>query len=361
MPILTDIKYSGIRDKIAGLFDKKINAKPTPPRDDPNDSFINHQYNQFATNVLSSGQYRSDRTGVGTISKFGTFTEYDISGGKLPLHLNGRVFTRGIIHELLWFLKGDTNIRYLKENNVDIWDEWIDPKTAVYIDGKLVAGELANIYPKQWVRLEDDKVINITGWNNLDVTIEKNRLVGLGYETKLVCSEEEVFLIAKRYINQIEQVINQIKHDPTSRRIILSAWNVAEIDQMALPPCHMTAQFYVSADQSTIDCIMYQRSADVGLGVRFNIVFYPLLMNMIAHVTGKEVGRFIHVTGDTHIYANQREHMIEMLDREVPVHSKIPRVRFTRKVDSIFDFKYEDFEIYDYEPYPALKPPQVAV
>lgn len=258
------------------------------------------QYKDLIEYVMKNGIDKNDRTGVGTRSIFGYSTRYNLSLG-FPLVTLKKTFFKGLVYELLWFLKGDTNIKYLTDNNVHIWDEWADEN-----------GDLGPIYGKQWVNWESNGKI----------------------------------------INQIDNIINEIKTNPDSRRLIVNAWNVADIDDMALPPCHLLFQFYVV--NGKLSCHLYQRSADLFLGVPFNIASYSLLTHMIAHICNLEVGDFVHTIGDAHIYHNHFKQVEEMLSRN-PL--PLPKLIIKRKVDSIYDFKYEDFEICGYESHPTIKAP----
>ena len=259
------------------------------------------QYHDLMRLILEKGTKKTDRTGTGTISIFGHQLRFDLKDG-FPLVTTKKVHTRSIIHELLWFLKGDTNIAYLKENGVSIWDEWADEK-----------GELGPVYGYQW-----------RSWPTAD----------------------------GRHVDQISEVINQIKKNPDSRRMIVSAWNVGEISKMALPPCHAFFQFYVA--DGRLSCQLYQRSADVFLGVPFNIASYALLTLMVAQVCDLEPGDFIHTLGDAHLYLNHLEQAELQLSR---VPKELPTMELNRAVKSIFDFKYEDFKLLNYEPHPHIKAP----
>jgi thymidylate synthase len=236
---------------------------------------------------------------TGTVSIFGTQTRYNLQEG-FPLVTTKKVYFKGVLYELLWFLKGDTNIKYLVDNKVNIWNEWADQN-----------GDLGPVYGKQWVN-----------WQTIN----------------------------GKSINQIKEVISQIKNNPDSRRLIVSAWNVGEIEQMALPPCHSFFQFYVNNNK--LSCQLYQRSADLFLGVPFNIASYSLLIHMIAHVTNLEVGEFIHTLGDAHIYDNHKEQINEQLSRKP---FKLPKLKIINKRNCIFDFKPEDFEIENYDSHPPIK------
>ena len=259
------------------------------------------QYLDLLREIRDNGVTKTDRTGVGTKSIFGHQMRFNLQDG-FPLLTTKKVFLKGIIYELLWFLKGDTNIKFLTDNNVHIWDEWADEN-----------GDLGYVYGKQW-----------RSWEATD----------------------------GRVIDQISQVVDLIKNHPDSRRILVTAWNPAEIDKMALPPCHCLFQFYVA--DGKLSCQLYQGSADTFLGVPFNIASYALLTMMLAQVCGLEPGEFIHTTGDTHIYLNHLEQVNEQLSREP---RPLPKMIINPDVKSIFDFKYEDFQLEGYDPYPAIKAP----
>lgn len=259
------------------------------------------QYHDLMRLILETGTKKTDRTGTGTISIFGHQMRFNLEDG-FPLVTTKKVHTRSIIHELLWFLKGDTNISYLKENGVSIWDEWADKN-----------GELGPVYGYQW-----------RSWPTAD----------------------------GRHIDQISEVIRQLRETPDSRRIIVNAWNVGEIAKMALPPCHAFFQFYVA--DGRLSCQLYQRSADVFLGVPFNIASYALLTMMVAQVCGLRAGDFVHTLGDAHLYLNHLEQAELQLSREP---RKLPKLELNPAVTSIFDFKYEDFKLIDYDPHPHIKAP----
>lgn len=258
-------------------------------------------YLDLLRHIQAHGTVKNDRTGTGTISTFGYQMRFDLSEG-FPVLTTKRLHLRSIIHELLWFLRGDTNIAYLRENGVTIWDEWADAD-----------GNLGPVYGSQW-----------RSWPVPD----------------------------GRHIDQIAQVVDQIERNPDSRRLIVSAWNVAEIDRMALPPCHALFQFYVA--DGRLSCQLYQRSADVFLGVPFNIASYALLTMMIAQVTGLVPGEFVHTLGDAHIYLNHREQVALQLTRTP---RPLPVMRINPDVRSIFGFRYEDFSLDGYDPYPSIKAP----
>jgi thymidylate synthase len=257
------------------------------------------QYLNLLETILEKGVKKEDRTGTGTTSVFGHQMRFDLSEG-FPLVTTKKLHLKSIIHELLWFLEGDTNIKYLTDNGVRIWNEWADEN-----------GDLGPVYGAQW-----------RSWK------------GANGQT----------------IDQISQVIDQIKNNPDSRRMIVSAWNVGELDKMALMPCHAFFQFYVA--DGKLSCQLYQRSADSFLGVPFNIASYALLTMMIAQVTGLEVGDFVHTLGDAHIYSNHMEQINLQLSRQP---RKLPTMKINPDVKSIFDFKFEDFELEGYDPHPHIK------
>jgi thymidylate synthase len=258
-------------------------------------------YLDLVRHILDRGARKSDRTGTGTLSVFGEQLRFDLGAG-FPLLTTKKLHLRSIIYELLWFLKGETNVRYLNENKVTIWDEWADAN-----------GELGPIYGYQW-----------RSWPAAD----------------------------GRHIDQISQVIDDIKRNPDSRRHIVSAWNVADIDKMALAPCHALFQFYVA--DGRLSCQLYQRSADVFLGVPFNIASYALLTMVVAQVCGLRAGDFVHTFGDVHLYLNHLEQAREQLGRAP---RPLPTMTLNPEVKSIFDFKFSDFTLENYDPHPAIKAP----
>jgi thymidylate synthase len=258
-------------------------------------------YEDFLRHVLSHGDRKTDRTGTGTVSVFGGQLRFDLQKG-FPLITTKKVHLKSIIYELLWFLKGETNTAYLKENGVSIWDEWADEN-----------GELGPVYGKQW-----------RSWEAKDGTV----------------------------IDQISEAIELIKHSPDSRRIIVNAWNVGEIKQMALMPCHTMFQFYVA--NGKLSCQLYQRSADLFLGVPFNIASYALLTMMMAQVCGLQAGDFVHTFGDAHIYNNHMDQVNLQLSREARPY---PTMKINADVSSIFDFTFEDFTLEGYDPHPGIKAP----
>ncbi|SDE13035.1 thymidylate synthase [Paracoccus isoporae] len=272
------------------------------------------QYHQALRTVLEKGAESSDRTGTGTISYFGMQCRYDLSDG-FPLVTTKKLHLRSIIHELLWFLSGDTNIAYLKENKVSIWDEWADEK-----------GDLGPVYGHQWRRFPTLKPAG---------------------ETQ---GDDPLYLAGS--VDQIADLVENIRNTPDSRRLIVSAWNPGDVPDMALPPCHTLWQVRIIGRKMHLQ--LYQRSADMFLGVPFNIASYALLLAMLAHVTGYEPGEFIHTMGDAHIYSNHLEQVRTQLARSP---KPLPQLRITRQVDSIFDFRFEDFEFLDYDPDPAIKAP----
>ena len=259
------------------------------------------EYLTLLEHVKLNGQKKEDRTGTGTLSVFGYQMRFNLNDG-FPLLTTKKVHLKSVIYELLWFLSGDTNIKYLKDNNVSIWDEWADEN-----------GNLGPVYGHQW-----------RSWPTSE-----------GKE-----------------IDQISNLITQIKKNPDSRRLIVSAWNVGEINKMKLPPCHCFFQFYVA--DGRLSCQLYQRSADIFLGVPFNIASYALLTQMIAHVCDLKNGEFIHTLGDAHIYMNHIDQVNEQLSRKP---KKLPKIKINPSVKDIFNFKYEDFSLEEYDPYPLIKAP----
>jgi len=259
------------------------------------------QYLDLMRHVRDHGTRKDDRTGTGTVSVFGYQMRFDLGEG-FPLVTTKKCHLRSIIHELLWFLKGDTNIKYLKDNGVSIWDEWADEN-----------GDLGHVYGYQW-----------RSWPTAD----------------------------GRHIDQISQVIEQINNNPDSRRIIVSAWNVGEVDDMALPPCHAFFQFYVA--DGKLSCQLYQRSADIFLGIPFNIASYALLTMMMAQVTGLKPGEFVHTLGDAHLYSNHLEQVEQQLSR-TPY--PLPILNINPAIDNLFGFSFDDFELVNYQCHPHIKAP----
>ncbi len=259
------------------------------------------QYLDLMRRVLEEGVRKDDRTGTGTLSVFGHQMRFDLGDG-FPLVTTKKLHLRSIIHELLWFLRGDTNVAYLHENGVSIWDEWADEN-----------GDLGPIYGYQW-----------RSWPSAD----------------------------GRHVDQISQVLEQIRNNPDSRRIIVSAWNVGELDNMALPPCHAFFQFYVA--QGKLSCQLYQRSADIFLGVPFNIASYALLTLMMAQATGLEPGDLVHTLGDAHLYSNHLQQAGTQLQRQP---RPLPQMKLNPAVKDLFAFRFEDFELFGYDPHPHIKAP----
>jgi thymidylate synthase len=257
------------------------------------------QYHDLMKHVLEHGTKKTDRTGTGTVSVFGYQMRFNLQDG-FPLLTTKKLHTKSIIHELLWFLKGDTNIKYLKDNGVSIWDDWADAE-----------GNLGPVYGYQW-----------RNWPTPD----------------------------GRHIDQITQVVDMIKKNPDSRRMIVSAWNVGEIDKMKLPPCHAFFQFYVA--DGKLSCQLYQRSADIFLGVPFNIASYALLTMMVAQACDLQVGDFVHTLGDAHLYSNHIDQANLQLSREL---RKLPTMKINPAIKNIFDFKFEDFALEGYDPHPHIK------
>jgi thymidylate synthase len=257
------------------------------------------QYHELMERILADGVAKRDRTGVGTISVFGHQMRFDLGAG-FPLVTTKKVHVKSIVHELLWFLRGDTNIKYLNDHGVSIWDDWADER-----------GDLGPVYGHQW-----------RSWPTPDGGA----------------------------VDQIAQVLRAIRHNPDSRRLIVTAWNPAEVDRMALPPCHCLFQFYVA--RGRLSCQLYQRSADAFLGVPFNIASYALLTLMVAQVTGLEPGEFIHTLGDAHLYANHLEQARLQLSRPP---RRLPTMRLNRAVTDLFAFRYEDFTLEGYEPHPHIR------
>ncbi len=259
------------------------------------------EYLDLMQHVLSHGSPKSDRTGTGTLSVFGAQLRFDLAAG-FPLLTTKKVHLKSIIHELLWFLRGDTNIKYLQENGVGIWDEWADAE-----------GNLGPVYGYQW-----------RSWP----------------------------APGGRHIDQISQVMEELRRNPDSRRMLVSAWNVADLERMALMPCHAFFQFYVA--EGRLSCQLYQRSADIFLGVPFNIASYALLTMMVAQACGLKPGDFVHTFGDTHLYLNHLEQAREQLARQP---RKLPGMRLNPAISNLFEFKYADFTLEGYDPHPAIKAP----
>ncbi len=259
------------------------------------------QYHELMTSILERGSRKEDRTGTGTLSLFGHSMRFDLNEG-FPLVTTKKVHLKSIIYELLWFIKGETNTKWLKENKVSIWDEWANE-----------SGDLGPVYGSQW-----------RSWKGADGRVH----------------------------DQLSEVIFNIKNNPDSRRLIVSAWNVGELEEMALFPCHVLFQFYVA--DGKLSCSLYQRSADVFLGMPFNIASYALLTMMVAQVTNLKLGDFVYFTGDTHLYTNHLEQAKLQLTREC---RPLPQMKINPKVDCLFDFNFEDFELANYDPHPHIKAP----
>ncbi len=304
------------------------------------------QYLDLLQDLLEHGVKKEDRTGIGTISAFGRQVRYDLQKG-FPLLTTKKVFIKSIIHELLWFLSGSTKITYLVRNNVKIWNEWA---YQIYLEENHLEKEYPR-YSDAWKEKMDWFVEQIkTDDAFAEQWAELGPIYGKQWRRWETADGKE--------IDQVQNVINMIKNDPTSRRIIISGWNVGEIQELihnhhhAPPPCHTLFQFIVS--EGKLSCQLYQRSADVFLGVPFNVASYALFTMMIAHITGLEVGEFIHTFGDVHIYSNHLDQVKEQLSREPRA---IPTMKIIRKVTDIDDFKFEDFELSDYNPHPAIRAP----
>ena len=294
------------------------------------------QYLDLLDRIMREGVVKSDRTGTGTRSVFGHQMRFDLSEG-FPLLTTKRVFLKGIIHELLWFLAGDTNIKYLVDNGVHIWDN----------DAYRYYGELCREKGQEPISMEEFLTASqqqtpspIEGYAYGDL----NHVYGYQWRSWPRANGGA--------IDQIKQVIETIKRNPDSRRMLVSAWNVAEVEDMALPPCHVLFQFYVA--EGRLSCQLYQRSCDTFLGVPFNIASYALLTMMIAQECGLQAGEFVHTMGDTHLYLNHTEQVAEQLSRTP---RKLPTMRLNPEVKSVFDFRYEDFSLEGYDPYPAIKAP----
>lgn len=276
-----------------------------------------NQYHKMLKHILRNGRMKSDRTGVGTQSAFGYQMRFDLAEG-FPLVTTKKIHLKSVIHELLWFLKGDTNIKYLNDNGVRIWDEWADED-----------GDLGPVYGHQWRSWPTSELIDSSGEN---ATIDSS-----------------IYDVQLKTIDQIQWVIDEIKSNPDSRRLVVSAWNPADLDKMKLAPCHCLFQFYVQ--NGKLSCQLYQRSADTFLGVPFNIASYALLTMMVANICGLEYGEFIHSFGDFHIYKNHMEQVKLQLTREF---RPLPKMEILHR-DSIFDFVYEDFILHEYDPHPTIK------
>ena len=294
------------------------------------------QYLDLLARIKNEGVVKTDRTGTGTKSVFGHQMRFDLSQG-FPLLTTKKVFLKGIIHELLWFLNGDTNIKYLVDNGVHIWDN----DAYRYYNELCVKAGVLPVAMEEFLRAAQEGIDSpIEGYKFGDL----NHVYGYQWRSWPRPNGEA--------IDQIQQAVDLITKSPDSRRIIVSAWNVADVEKMALPPCHSLFQFYVA--DGKLSCILYQRSADTFLGVPFNISSYALLTMMMAQVCGLEAGEFVHTLGDTHLYLNHFEQVEEQLSRTPRA---LPKMKINPNVKSIFDFKYEDFELEGYDPYPTIKAP----
>ena len=294
------------------------------------------QYLDLLARIKNEGVVKTDRTGTGTKSVFGHQMRFDLSEG-FPLLTTKKVFLKGIIHELLWFLNGDTNIKYLVDNGVHIWDN----DAYRYYNELCVKEGVLPVAMDEFLRAAQEGILSpIEGYKFGDL----NHVYGYQWRSWPRPNGET--------IDQIQQAVDLITKNPDSRRIIVSAWNVADVEHMALPPCHTLFQFYVA--DGKLSCMLYQRSADTFLGVPFNIASYALLTMMMAQVCGLKPGEFVHTTGDTHLYLNHFEQVDEQLSRTP---RKLPTMRINPDVKSIFDFKFEDFELEGYDPYPTIKAP----
>lgn len=283
-----------------------------------------HQYHDLVRDILDNGFSTVDRTGVGTLSVFGRQSRYDLTQG-FPLLTTKKTHFKSIAHELLWFLKGDTNIKYLKDNGVSIWDEWADEN-----------GDLGNVYGKQW-----------RYWESVyKPTLDDNNL---NFKNSLTHSDSDSVVV-----DQIKTVVERIRTNPDCRRLIVSAWNPGELHSMALPPCHAFFQFKVYGDD--LYCQLYQRSADVFLGVPFNIASYALLTHMIAQVTGLRAKEFVHTLGDAHLYRNHLEQAQELLSRDCDKYG-LPKLELNSDIKDIDHFTYDDISLVGYESYPSIKAP----
>lgn len=346
---------------------------------------LDQQYHDLLTQIEDHGYNKTDRTKVGTRSLFGSRIECDLSEGRLPVLTTKKVWLKGVIHELLWMLRGETNIRALKQAGVHIWDAWVDSSTAEYDDhGTLIAGECPHIYGKQWRRWEDTRLIQKEAFQKDNP--EGYRIIGVTFNSD--------YFVVSRQIDQIAQIIKTLKINPSSRRILLNAWNVSELDMMALHPCHLLAQFYTrplslderlaycekkgipdekiasalrelsSSDQAiphyALSCQMYIRSNDMPLGNPWNVPQYGLLTHILAHLTGMVAERLIVIGGDVHIYSNQWNGVHEQLNRE-PVVDSDPRVHIHPDVKTLDQLTTNHIEILGYKSHAAIQFPPAAV
>jgi len=304
------------------------------------------QYLDLLQDILDNGIDKDDRTGVGTRSVFGRQLRFDISNRTLPVLTTKKLHLRSIIYELLWFLKGDTNVKYLQENKVRIWDEWATEEQCARFDRK--AGDLGPIYGHQWRNFGASRRSSVCGLCS-----------GTGLTGHRECYACRDGIVAERDrpyrddgVDQIQRTIDLLKNNPDSRRIIVTGWNPKESDKVALPPCHTLFQFYVA--NGKLSCQLYQRSCDVFLGVPFNIVSYSLLTMMMAQVCGLETGEFIHTFGDVHIYKNHFDQVKEQLSREP---RDPPKMVLNPDIKDIFEFQYKDFALIGYDPHPKIEAP----
>lgn len=321
---------------------------------------VDYVYSTLLGHVLSNGVVRDNRTGTPSISIFPAVVKYDLSDNMIPLLQTKRVAVNAMIHELLWFISGSTSVKYLLDNNVRIWNPWVKVGTEVYKreEGErvLVDGDLGPVYGKQWRFWEDTRLVShIEFYGNLGKYLDQGYVV--------VDKTTHGMLVITRKIDQLSNIVQQLKNDPTSRRIILSAWNVGDLDHMALPPCHMTLQLYVrdlnGGTPPIVDAVLYMRSNDLPIGCPFNIAQYGLLVQILAHMVGYKAGHLTHVIGDAHIYTDQSAGVYEQLSREIPAGA--PKVEFARMFDSVDDIRFDDIKIVGYNPQPGIKFPAPAV
>lgn len=351
-------------------------------------SAVDQGYVDLISSIDGRGYDKKDRTGVGSRSIFGTRLEFDISNGQLPLLTLKKVYTRAIVHELLWMLSGTTDLDYLIRHNIKIWDSWVDPETAEYdSEGNLTAGDCPKVYGKQWRNWEDTRIIESSDWIKGDYEARGFKVV-----TEIDHPVSGKCCVIHRSVDQIARIVDQLKRNPDSRRIVLSAWNVAEVEEMALPPCHTLAQFWTRAlsleerldwfrknraddvallvthddcdaigvPKRALSCQLYQRSCDMGLGAPFNYVQYALLTHLLAHVSNMATERFIWVGGDTHYYHDQEQALEKVLGNE-PLESNGVVLWLNPEIHRIDEFKYEDIEILNYHSHPPVKFPPAAV
>lgn len=304
--------------------------------------------------TMTHGLLRTDRTGVGTYSVFGMEERYSLRDGSLPLVTTKKLHLKSIIHELLWMISGDTRVDYLINNGVSIWNDWVKPETAVYDENnKLIGGELGPVYSKQWRNIEDVRLINLTVGERLPVGFsEENRV---GFYTN---GQGEAIGVYKRSIDQLARLLHDLEYNPMSRRHIINAWHVPDLEAQALPPCHTLFQFYVRKDKISakdmLSCKLYQRSADTFLGKPFNIAFYSILTHAIANQLGYEADEFIWSGGDCHVYTNHVDQVREQLSREP---FEPARIKFSKPGLSILEMKYDDIEIEGYSSHPRITAP----